>query len=226
MLTRRIRVLISYPLILATGARGGNRHLWDIGDYRARPTAAFFFGGFLGAGRLGLRAPRGPWPEFPPTASPAPAMRLLGFSGRCRRRVAQRQAGKMAPGCQLPLPPNPRRRTQALGLLDQPKHTTTWPKFSRRSAAAWPLATATGRQKPSAKQNARRTPGQNARQRPGNPQARAFCAGRSAKRQEAGRSGCWAFHFGAGSAATERDDGTTRRRDDGTTGRRGTCCCS
>ena len=169
--------------------------------------------------------PEPPRPKCPPAASPVPAKRLPGLAGRCRRRVAQRQAGKMAPGCQLPLPPNPRRRTQALGLLDQPKHTTTWPKFSRRSAAAWPLATATGRQA-KAKQNARRTPGQNARQRPGNPQALAFCAGRSAKRQEAGRSGCWAFHFGAGSAATERDDGTTRRRDDGTTGRRGTCCCS
>ena len=168
---------------------------------------------------MGLRAPRSPRRSArrpPRQHQPCGCWAFRGAAGAEWR--SGRQAGEMAPGCQLPLPPNPRRTTLALGLLDQPKHTTTWPKFSRRSAAAWPLATATGRQKPSAKQNARRTPDQNARQRPGNPQARAFCAGRSAKRQEAGRSGCWAFHFGAGSAATARDDGTT--------GRRGTCCCS
>ena len=167
------------------------------------------------AGRLGLRAPRSPRRSARRPPRQYQPCGCWALRGAARQAV---QAGKMAPGCQLPLPPNPRRRTQALGLLDQPKHTTTWPKFSRRSAAAWPLATATGRQKPSAKQNARRTPGQNARQRPGSPRALALCAGRSAKRQEAGRSGCRAFHFGAGSAATGRGDGTT--------GRRGTCCCS
>ena len=212
MLTRRIRVLISYPLILATGARGG------ISDRRlSRKANGGFFLPIVG-GSLYADPPRPgpPRAQCPPAAPPVPAMRLPGLAGRCRRRVAQRQAGKMAPGCQLPLPPNPRRTTLALGLLDQPKHTTTWPKFSRRSAAAWPLATATHGPR-AAKQKPSKTPGERPAKTPGNARE---TRKHSAKRQEAGRSGCRAFHFGAGgSAATGRGDGTTGRR-------RGTCCCS
>ena len=187
-----------------------------------KATAAFFLLSFrvalapvMLAGRLGLRAPRSPRRSArrpPRQHQPCGCRASRGAAGAEWRSGRQ---GRWPLDASSRSPQTPGEQHWPLGYLISPNTPRHGPNsvVDQQLPGHWPRPRA-AKQKPS------KTPGQNAQQRPGNPQALAFCAGHSAKRQEAGRSGCRAFHFGAGgSAATGRGDGTTGRR-------RGTCCCS
>ena len=213
MLTRRIRVLISYPLILATGARGGNRHLWDIGDYRARPTAAFFFGGFFGGGALGAPRAPGPLAGVPSDrlastshaaaglfgALPAPSGAAAGRQGRWPLDASSRS------------PQTPGEQHWPLGYLISPNTPRHGPNsvVDQQLPGHWPRPRA-AKQKPS------KTPGERPAKTPGNArETRKHWRFAPGVRQNARRPGVPGAGRSILGLEVRRLGGATGRRDDG-----------